>query len=298
MPEIVSIASYNSVSADGITKVDGQSPQLDLSGIASATPSVSLSGGLFGIVTATITKSGGGTYTNPNYSAVATLADGTVTVTDANIDRNLESDSSHLSGVLNFADANASTAERTLTVKVQEFGDTAQSVGATATYTPSSIQDEYIRIWQCDVDGNNVASNNFGVMDWRLYTEKAQGGTMLPPILTSADDEEVPDILVSSGHTYSAAYADFKAFDNDAGSSWWWSIGNYNAANQWLQIQFEDGTYTTKPIIKSMKIRFHSSYAPPFFKVTSSPNSDHSSATTHLIISTSGENLAAIINYG
>jgi hypothetical protein len=283
------IASINGVDDANISSVNGQTPNLDLSGSASTAPSVSVTGSLFGMITATVTKSGGGTYTNPNYSAVATLADGTVTVTDANIDRILESDSSHLAGTLVITDTNTSTAERTLTVKVQEFGDTTQSAAGTATYTPSGVQAEYIRIWACDVNGNVVSGNNFSLMDWRLYTGAGQTGTSLPPNLTAADS--ATDIVVSAGHTYTpsgTAYVAYKAFDQYPSSTWWWSIGNNNVANQWIQIQFEDGTYDTKPIIKSMHFKSYSSYYPDYFKLTSSANADHSSATTHGILSLSG----------
>tara|TARA_R110002020_G_scaffold22190_1_gene74987 strand:+ start:2977 stop:3870 length:894 start_codon:yes stop_codon:yes gene_type:complete len=286
------IASMNGVDDGEISSVNGQTPNLDLSGSASTTPSVSVSGGLFGIVEATVTKSGGGTYTNPNYSAECTLADGTVTVTDANIDRVLESDSSHLSNVLKITDTNVSTAERTVTVKVQEFGDTTQSASATATYTPSGAQAEYFRIWSCDASGNVVAGNAFAVLNWRLYTGGGQSGTKLPPDLTSATS--ATDIVVSAGHTYAAAgtaYADYKAFTSDTVSSWWWSLGNTNVANQWLQIQFEDGTYDVKPVIKSLEIRFYQAYGPEYFKLTSSANADHSSATTHAIFSTGDDYL-------
>ena len=292
------IASMNGVDDANISSVNGQTPNLDLSGSASATPSVSTSGGLFGIVEATVTKSGGGTYTNPNYSAECTLADGTVTVTDANIDRVLESDSSHLSNVLKITDTNVSTAERTVTVKVQEFGDTTQSASATATYTPSGVQAEYLRIWSCDVSGNVVANNNFAVLDWRVYTGGGQTGTTLPPNLTSATS--ATDIVISAGHTYTpsgTAYLPYKAFDSNTTSSWWWSIGNTNVANQWLQIQFEDGTYDTKPIIKSMSIIFRVSFVPDYFKLTSSANADHSSATTHAIFATNGVDSTAL-NFG
>jgi len=286
-PITPSIGSINGVDDANISSFSGQTPNLDLSGSASTAPSVSVSGGVFGILEATITKSGGGTYTNPNYSAECTLADGTVTVTDANIDRNLESDLSHLSGLLNITDTNASTAQRTLTVKAQEFGDNTQSAGGTATYTPSSIQAEYIRIWSCLADGTvTTASNQFAIKNWRLYTGSAQSGTELPPDLTSATS--ATDIVVSAGHVYSSFYDDWKAFDSNTAGSWWWSIGNTNVANQWLQIQFQDGTYDTKPIIKSMKILFYSNYFPEFIKITSSASADHSSPTTHIILPTTG----------
>ena len=189
--------------------------------------------------------------------------------------------------ILIYQDTNASTAERTVTVKVQEFGNKTQSAGATATYTPSSAQAEYFRIWSCDVNGNTVAGNAFAVLNWRLYTGGGQSGTKLPPDLTSATS--ATDIVISAGHTYTpsgTAYADYKAFTSDTLSSWWWSLGNGDVAKQWLQIQFEDGTYDTKPVIRSMEIRFYQAYGPEYFKLTSSANADHSSATTHAIFST------------
>ena len=288
----------NAVRHDAINSVNGQTPNLDLSESESPIPSVSVSGGLFGIVDATITRAGGGTYTNPNYGAECTLADGTVTVTDANIDRVLESDSSHLSNVLKITDSNVSAAQRTVTVTMQEFGDLTRSQTGSATYTPSGVQAEYIRIWSCDASGNTVAGNSFAVLDWRVYTGGGQSGTSLPPNLTAADS--ATDIVISAGHTYApsgTAYVPYKAFDSNTTSTWWWSIGNQNVANQWLQIQFEEGTYDTKPVIKSMSIIFRSSFVPDYFKLTSSANADHSSATTHAIFTTNGVHSTAL-NFG
>ena len=104
MPNIASINGVDEGEADSLSanvaSISGASPTviLDTSGAASHTPTITVTGGTFGTVTATIIRTARSTYTNPNYSAVCTLADGTVTVTDANIDRVLESDSSHLAG--------------------------------------------------------------------------------------------------------------------------------------------------------------------------------------------------------
>ena len=259
----------------GINKINNQDLPQSTTPPATTTPSVSLSGGGFGVVTATITKSGGGTYTNPNYSAQCTLADGTVTVTDANIDRNLESDASHLAGTFNFTDTNASTAERTITVKAQEFEDRKQSAGATATYTPSYIQKKYIRIRGVDSDGNDDAGrmsfNNIG-----FFTSSGQSGTEYPTTnLTSTTSET--GIVVSAGHVYSSTYAIHHAV-NGAGNMWW-ALGT-NAANNFWQIEFEDGTYSTKPIIKSMTMTFPwNTTGASHIKITASDNADHSSAT-------------------
>ena len=285
-PIAPSIGSINGVDDANISSFSGQTPSLDLSGSASTAPSVSIAGGTFGTVTATITKSGGGTYTNPNYSAECTLADGTVTVTDANIDRSLESDNSHLAGTLAITDTNASTAERTVSVKAQEFGDSTQSSAGTATYTPLFPQHEFIRIQACDSGGTSTATS-MAMKDLRFYTAVGQAGTALPPNLTAADS--ATDIVVSAGKSYSATYAEWKAFDSNASTTLWWALTG-TAAENWIQIQFEDGTYDTKPIIKSMKMTFYGAYFPTHIKLTGSANADNSSATDYGLFAISAGN--------
>ena len=289
------IASLNGVDDANISSVNGQTPNLDLSGSASTAPSVSVSGGTFGVITATITKSGGGTYTNPNYSAECALADGTVTVTDANIDRALESDKSHLTGTLNFADSNASTAQRTISVKAQEFGDSTQSSAGTATYTPSFIQAKYIRLELCEADGTVLGGNSFPISDIGLYTGPGQTGTEYPTTaLTSATSET--GIVVSAGHEYNTTnYAAWKAADSGL-TTWWWGLGS-SAGDNWWQIEFEDGTYGTKPIIKSLRIRFYGAYGAEYFKITSSANADHSSSTNHGVFKTTYEGIGNWTSY-
>ena len=262
-----------------ISKVNGISPTLDLSSTVSPIPSVSLAGGTFGVVTATVTKDGGGTYTNPNYSAVATLADGTVTVTDANIDRNLESDLSHLSGVLNFTDTNTSTAQRTLTVQIQEFGTTTRSATTTATYTPSFAQNKFLRIQGCDADGTNN-NTRLAFRNIKFFSGAGQSGTEYPTTDLTANDSET-GITISAGAFFNATYADYKAFDSSV-DTWWWTLGNSTADNNWIQIEFEDGTYGTKPIIKSIVLNKHfDTNIASYVKITGSDNADHSSATSY-----------------
>lgn len=262
----------------GIDKINNQDLPQSTTAPATITPSISISGGTFGVLTATITKSTGGTYTNPNYSAVATLADGTVTVTNANIDRSLESDLSHLSGTLNFTDSNASTAERTLTVRAQEFVDRKQSAAATATYTPSYIQNKYIRITGVNSDGS-ATSNYIAMLDVRFYDAGSQGGTAYPTTNLTANDSET-GIAVSQGTLFSATYDAWKACDSNTGNSMGWLLTT-SAANNWWQIEFEDGTYSTKPIIKSIRIITNIYMTSHSIKITGSDNADHSSATDY-----------------
>jgi len=261
----------------GINKINNIDLPQSTTAPATTTPSLSLAGGTFGSITATITKSGGGSYTNPNYSAVATLADGTVTVTDANVDRVLESDSSHLSGTLRLNDTHASTAQRTLTVKAQEFEDSKQSAAATATYTPVGVQNKYIRIRGVDSAGSN-SSNRLAFVDIRFYDAAGQGGTVYPTTNLTSNTSET-GIVVSQGHLYSGGYDSFKACDSSASTMAWLLLAS--AANNWWQIEFEDGTYGTKPIILSMKIITNQYIDAEYIKITGSNNADHSSATDY-----------------
>ena len=288
------LTNINGVDMGNIASINGQDAPSG-SGTATTAPSLSLAGGGFGYVTATITKSGGGTYTNPNYQVVTTLADGTVTVTDANVNRSLESDESHITGVLTFTDTNASTAERTVTVKAQEFGDTIQSNAATGTFTPSYIQKEYIRIQAVNSAGVNQAASQ-AILEVRFYTGVGQSGTEYPTTNLTSNTSET-DIVVSAGHTFgSGTYDPWKAVDSNTSGTLAWALTG-SADNNWWQIQFQDGTYSTKPLIKSMAIRFYLQYHGTHFKVTGSDNADHSSATTVGIFSINN-NESSLINLG
>jgi len=286
------ITNINGVEMADIASINGQDAPSG-SGTATTAPSVSVSGGLFGIVTVTITKSGGGTYTNPNYQVISTLADGTVTVTDANVDRSLESDESHLSGVLTLTDTNASTAERTVTVKAQEFGDTIQSNAATGTYTPAFIQNQYVRIRGVTSDGSDT-SNRIAIDDINFYTGSGQSGTVYPTSNLTANDSET-GIAVSQGHVFSSTYAAFKAVDSDTSNTMAWLLAT-SAANNYWQIEFETGTYSSAPVIKSIDIRFDGQNDATHFAITGSDNADHSSATVYAVYEISAEN--TVLNFG
>ncbi len=285
------LTNINGVDMGNIASINGQDAPSG-SGTATTTPSVSVSGGLFGVVTVTITKSGGGTYTNPNYQAISTLADGTVTVTDANTNRSLESDESHLSGVLTFTDTNASTAERTVTVKAQEFGDTIQSNAATGTYTPSFVQNQYIRIRGVTSDGSDT-NNRIAIDDINFYTANAQSGTVYPTSNLTANDSET-GIAVSQGHLFSSTYDAFKAVDSSS-TTFAWLLGT-SAANNYWQIQFETGTYSSAPVIKSIDIKFNAQTDATHFAITGSDNADHSSATVYAVYEISAE--STVLNFG
>lgn len=292
MPDI---STYNGIDMADIASINGQDAPSGGGGSSPATtaPSVSVSSGAFGI-TATITKSGGGAYTNPNYSASAALTSdaSTVTVTDANMDRSVESDGTHLAGTLTFVDTNAAGGERTISVKAQEFGDTIQSAAGTATYTKVTLQNQFIRIRGTTSDGSD-SNNRIAISDINFYTGAGQTGTVYPTTNLTGDGSET-GIAVQQGHVYNSTYAAWKACDSST-SSMAWLLGT-SAANNWWEIEFEDATYGTKPIILSMDIMFHSQTDAGYFTVVGSDVADFSSSTSYGVFTITAE--STVLNFG
>lgn len=255
--------------------------------LTTVTPSIAIASQTFGQIIFTVTKSGGGEYANPNYNAIARLGDGTVTASDANVDRFLESDSSHLSGTLTVLDTNANTGEREFNVKAQEFEDSIQSATGTVNYTPVFITKRYIRIRGVDSEGENSA-DRLGIADINFYDGTANSGTRYPTEdLTAVDSEE--GITVSAGHTFSSTYDPWKAADSDTTNTFWWALTT-SAANNYWEIEFEPGTYNPAPTIKSMNIKFNATGNDAgYFKITGSDSADHSSATSFGVLEITAE---------
>mgnify|MGYP003112353563 CR=1 FL=1 len=258
------MAEISGVPTTNIDNVDGFfTTQSSGGGTASTTPTISTGGGTFGAISVTITNHN--SYTNPNYSAEAKVG-ATVTVLDSAITRQLDSSDNHIGDLLTFVDSNASTAQRTLTVKAQEFGDFIQSAGATATYTPSNVQNRYLRIRGVTAAGADT-SNRLAIEDLRFWTGAGGTGTKYPTTNLTSETSET-GIVISAGHIYSSTYAAFKPCDSSA-TSMWWALGT-SAANNWWQLEFESGTYSTIPIIKSMVIRFDGQTDASFFSLEGS----------------------------
>ena len=257
------MGEISGIGTSDLNNVDGFFTTQGGGGTASTTPTISTSGGTFGAISVTITNHN--SYTNPNYSAEAKVG-ATVTVLDSTVIRQLDSSGNHIGDLLTFVDSNTSTAQRTLTVKAQEFGDFIQSAGATATYTPSNVQSRYLRIRGVTSVGADTSAR-LAIEDLRFWTSPGGIGTKYPTTNLTSDTSET-GIVVSAGHSYSATYAPWKACDSSA-SSMWWALGT-SAANNWWQIQWESGTYSTIPIIKSMVIRFDGQTDASFFSLKGS----------------------------
>ena len=262
----------NGIAMADIADINGVDVPSGGGGTASTTPTISVSGGLFGDVTVTVTNHS--SYTNPNYECTASVG-GTTTVADADVDHTLDTGDDSVSATLNITDSNAATGTRTVTVKAQEFGNNIQSAAATSTYDIVFIQNHYIRIRGVTSDGSNTSSR-LAIEDFGLFTGAGQTGTEYPTTSLTSNTSET-GIVVSAGHTY-GSYSEWKAVDSSL-STYWWALST-TATNNWWQIQFETGTYSTAPIIKSMKIRFDSFNDASFFKISGSDNGNFSGEET------------------
>ena len=276
----------------GIDKINNIDLPQSTTAPATTTPTLSISNATPAFGAATITVTNHGDYTNPNYSVTSALADGTVTVTDTNVDRSLESDKSHLGATLKISDTNTSTAQRTLSVKAQEFEDRKQSAAATVTYTPSYIQNQYVRIRGVTSDGSDT-SNRIAIDDVNFYTGSGQSGTVYPTTNLTANDSET-GIVVSQGHLFSATYDAWKGVDSSSTTFAW--LLSTSAANNYWEIEFETGTYSSAPVIKSIDIRFNAQADATHFAITGSDSADHSSATAYGVFEISAE--ATVLNFG
>jgi len=243
---------------------------------ASTTPTLSLAQSAFGIVTATITNYA--SYTNPNFSATAAVG-GTTTVTDTNVQHNLDVSQTKLGNQLYIKDTNATAGTRTLSVRAQEFGDYKQSAAATATYTVTYVTARYIRLKGVTSAGVATASY-LGFADVRFYTGSGSTGTAYPTTNLTSNTSET-GIVVSSGYAYNATYDTWKAADNNPTGTFWWSLGLGNAALNWWQIEFQPATYPTPPTIKSLRIYGNNNQTTHFRVLSSSTGAFAGEETDH-----------------
>jgi hypothetical protein len=231
---------------------------------ASTTPTLSVVQSAFGIITVTISNYA--SYTNPNFSASASVG-GTTTVTDPNVRHSLDVSQGKLGNQLYISDSNAATGTRTLSVRAQEFGDFKQSAAATATYDVTTISAQYVR-FRIVTSAGAATTQYAGFANVRLHTGSNATGTAYPTTNLTSDTSET-GIVVSSGFANSATYATWKAADNNATGTWWWSLGITNAATNWWQIRFLPATYPTPPTIKSIRLYATNMQATHFELLTS-----------------------------
>lgn len=267
------MGEISGVATDKIDNVDGFFTTQSVSGggTATTTPTISVTEGLFGVTTVQVTNHS--SYTNPNYQCSAAVG-ATTTVADTSVAHTLESNADHLSDTMTFTDLNSASGTRTLSVKAQDFGANIQSAAATATYNVSGIPaSRYIRIRGTTAAGANH-NDRIGIWNMRFYESPGQSGTSHPTNMSNATTDTSGNnyYTISAGHNY-GSYSPYKAFDSSSSIyAMWWGLGA-SAANNWIQVKFDETEFSTPPSINSLKIGFYDSgtYA-DFFAIETSDN--------------------------
>ena len=228
-----------------IAKINEQDVPSGASATASTTPTGSIS---FSFGTGRIAISNHSSYTNPNYSVSVSIG-GTEIVSDADIDHVLDTGGDSLGATMTFTDTNTSTAQRTVTVKAQEFGDNIQSAALVGTYTPSYVAWRYIRVTNVNASKTTSGTSWLAINNWSLFEGVGQTGTNHPTTELTSDTSQT-GIALSSNNVYSSNEK-WKAFDANGNGTRFWSV---SGQPMYLQIEFEPATYSTPPIIKSMNL--------------------------------------------
>lgn len=256
------MASISGQSTANIDQVDGFfTTQGGGGGTATTTPTLSVATTTLG--GATVTVSNAGSLGNANYTCEVDVG-GTQIVANTAVTKSTSNGT--YTGVMTFGEASSLTGTRTIRVKAQTFGDFIQSAEATSTYEKGNIQSRYLRIRGVTSTGANTSSR-LGIRNIRFYTVAGQSGTSYPTTnLTSATSET--GIVISSGHTYSSTYANWKACDSDLSNTFFWALGT-SATNNWWQLEFTTPTYNTIPIIRSIVYRTSNQDA-DYIKITGS----------------------------
>lgn len=210
------------------------------------TPTISVSGGTFGAISIVVTNHA--SYTNPNYNCVADIG-ATNVVADSSVLRVLDSNQNHIGNSLTFVDTNSSSAQRTVTVKAQEFGANIESAGVTATYNISGVQNTFLRLKI--VTSSGAATTSWGgISELAFFESTGATGVKHPAVPMTSDTLPLSNNLeVLTGHVYGSSYPAWKAMDGNINSQCWWPLST--AANNYYQVEFTG----TVPAISSMSYR-------------------------------------------
>tara|TARA_R110000782_G_scaffold267131_2_gene362208 strand:- start:963 stop:1817 length:855 start_codon:yes stop_codon:yes gene_type:complete len=225
------------------------------------TPTISVSGGTFGAISIEVTNHA--SYTNPNYKCVADIG-ATNVVADSSVIRVLDSSANHIGSSLTFNDINTSSAQRTVTVKAQEFGANIESAGVTATYNISGIQNTFIRLRIVTATGADT--NQWGGINELAFYESISGtGVKHPAVPMTSDTLPLSNNLeVLTGHVYSTSYPAWYAMDGNINSQTWWPLST--TANNYYQVEFTG----TVPAIASMTYRRGGNDQTGYFRILGS----------------------------
>lgn len=239
------MGKISGVSTTIINNIDGFYTTSGGGGTATTTPTISADSSILYGNTITVTNSG--SYTEPVFHYH--VSDGTTTIVDV-----YSQEFSH-----SFQDTeDASTGTRTITVSAQEYGDFVESADATTTYTKSTVNYRYYRLYG-SADGTTYSSGWHGTRQLFAYSSVQQGGTQYPEYLTSATSGNANGYYTDYTYEFNSTYAGWKAFDN-TDNTWHWTLSVPTAADNHIGFYFDATTFPTAPTVKSWK---YSSYSDP-----------------------------------
>jgi hypothetical protein len=241
MPDI---EKYSGVEMADIEKISGHDVPSG-GGTATTTPTISTTVSTFGSGTLTVTNAS--SYTHPSYT-VEIEAGGSIIIPNSAIVKNRTDNVEN--GTITWGDSSSVGGTRTIRMRAHEFGDKIQSSEVTTTYTRGTITNRYIRIRGVNSNGTN-SSSRLGIGDIEFWTGSARTGTLYPTTHLTSNTSET-GIVVSQGHVYSGSYTAWKACDSNTTNTFAWLLGS-SSTNNWWQIHFESGTYSTPPTISSIK---------------------------------------------
>jgi hypothetical protein len=187
-----------------------------------------------------------GAYTNPQYKVVVTI--GGVVV-------NTILSTSSTIPIPDTLPAGATVRE--VDVTAQEYGDFVESSAANDSYTKITFSFRYWRVYG-STDGITPSVGWVGIRNFRVYSSSGQSGTQYPEDLTSDTSGEANGYFVDNVYFYSATYPPWKAFDNDAPNTWWWSLSVAVASQNYVGFHFDPTIIPTLPTQTSLQIKSYS----------------------------------------
>ncbi len=250
------IASHNGIDMADIASINGQ--DVPSGGTLATTATPTATGGVSSTLSIhTVVISNHGNYVNPNYSVTISIG-GSVIYADSSIDHTLDTGDGQLSNTLKWVDSDSSTAQRTVTIKAQEFGK-AESSTLTLNYTPTAAAYRYIRFTNTDENESAQSVGWFAIREAKLFEGAEQSGTEHPNVdMTSTTEPTSGGYSISNVGGYYSNYKDWEAFDDNTGAyQAYWSI---SSGQKSLIIEFLPATWSTPPTIRSFNFNIAYGY--------------------------------------
>ena len=209
-------------------------------------------------------------YSKPIFNLVVTDPNGTDIVSTA-----ADYETFYTAGfyVFQWEDSTSTTGTYTVSLSVVDVDASPEEVESsvtTATYTKSSAQFKYIRVYGLDSSGDRGLNHtqNAMVSDIQLFTGANFTGTQVtgtgnPAGQANSSNTSIDDWEVSAGHEFNGYFA-WEALDSGTGlSSSWWSLSRTTSNENYIQIKYNNQTdnagsqYATDadlPLTRSLRV--------------------------------------------